>query len=345
MKHYAGIDVSLEASSVCVVDASGKVVREGKVASEPEALITWFAGLGVELERIGLEAGPLSQWLHAALKEAGLSVELLETRHVRAAFKTMPVKTDRLDARGIAQLVRLGWFRPVWCKSASSQEARALLGARRLLLDKAKDVEKSLRGLLRNFGLKLGKAAGRTFEPKARALVDGHPVLEAVAEAMLKARAALLAQHGLLHRRVLGMARASERARLLMTAPGVGPVVALGYVSAIDDAQRFTSARRVGSYFGLSQRKYQSGKIDITGHISKMGDAGVRALLYEAAHVILTRQKKPSALKAWGERLARKIGAKKAKVALARRLAVVLLHMLRDGVRFDPARGAPAQAI
>lgn len=154
MEHYAGIDVSLEALSVCVVDAQGRIVREGKVASEPEALIAWFEGL--ELERIGLEAGPLSQWLYAGLAAAGFRAELLETRHVRAAFKTMPVKTDRKDARGIAQLMRLGWFRPVWCKSLPAQEVRAVLTARRLLQAKLHDVEMSVRGVLRGFGLKVG---------------------------------------------------------------------------------------------------------------------------------------------------------------------------------------------
>src|SRR5690242_2760750 len=133
MEHYAGIDVSLECSSVCVVDANGKIVREAKVASEPEALITWFRSFGCELERIGLEAGPLSQWLFAKMKAAGLAVELLETRHVRKAFEAMPVKTDRTDARGIAQLMRLGWFRPVHCKSLPAQEVQALLTTRTLL--------------------------------------------------------------------------------------------------------------------------------------------------------------------------------------------------------------------
>jgi len=132
MDYYAGIDVSLEASSVCIVDASGKIVKEAKVSSEPEALIAWFKGLPFALARIGLEAGPLSQWLYAGLKQAGLALELLETRHVRDAFKAMPVKTDRNDARGIAQLMRLGWFRPVHCKSVSAQETRALLTARKL---------------------------------------------------------------------------------------------------------------------------------------------------------------------------------------------------------------------
>jgi transposase len=163
MKHYAGIDVSLEASSVCVVDAEGRIVREGKVDSAPEALIAWFAALGFPLERIGLEAGPLSQWLHAAMTRAGLAAELLETRHVRNAFKTMPVKTDKKDARGIAQLMRLGWFRPVHCKSASAQEVRALLTARKLLQGKLHDVEMSIRGVLRGFGLKVGATTPRTY--------------------------------------------------------------------------------------------------------------------------------------------------------------------------------------
>ena len=161
MDHYAGIDVSLEYSSVCVVDANGKIAREDKVASEPEALIAWFKSLGLNVVRIGLEAGPTSQWLFAAMQEAGLVVELLETRHVRNAFKTMAVKTDRKDARGIAQLIRLGWFRPVHCKSMGAQETRALLTTRALVQSKLHDVEGSLRGTLRGFGLKVGKTTPR----------------------------------------------------------------------------------------------------------------------------------------------------------------------------------------
>ena len=149
MEYYAGIDVSLECSSVCVVDASGKIIREGKVASEPDALISWLKSRGCELIRIGLEAGPLSQWLFAAIREAGLAVELLETRHVRKAFEAMPVKSDRNDARGIAQLMRLGWFRPVHCKSMSAQETRAVLTSRKLVQSKLQDVENHLRGILR----------------------------------------------------------------------------------------------------------------------------------------------------------------------------------------------------
>src|SRR3954466_7596557 len=194
MEQYAGIDVSLEASHVCVVDAQGKILKEAKVASEPEALIAWFAAHGTPMARIGLEAGPLSQWLFAGMKAAGLAVELLETRHVRAAFKTMPVKTDRKDARGIAQLLRLGWFRPVHCKSASAQETRALLTARKLLQSKYHDVEMSLRGVLRGFGLKVGRTTPRGFAARIRELVEGHATLTAVAEALLAAREVLGAQ-------------------------------------------------------------------------------------------------------------------------------------------------------
>ena len=222
MEHYAGIDVSLELSSVCVVDATGRIVREAKVASEPEALIGWFGALGVEVARVGLEAGPLSQWLYAAMREAGLAVELLETRHVRDAFKAMPVKTDRKDARGIAQLMRLGWFRPVHCKSLPAQEVRALLSARKLVQAKLHDLEMSLRGILRGFGLKVGKTTPRMFEGRIRELVAGHTTLTIVADALLAARAALARELRGLEKRVRGMARTDERTRLLMSTPGVG---------------------------------------------------------------------------------------------------------------------------
>src|ERR1700676_1163386 len=181
MNHYAGIDVSLECSSVCVVDANGKILREAKVASEPDALIAWFRSLGFGLERIGLEAGPLSQWLFAAMKEAGLAVELLETRHVQKAFEAMPVKSDRNDARGIAQLIRLGWFRPVHCKSIGAQETRAVLTARKLVQSKLLDVENSVRGILRGFGLKIGKTTNRSFAGRVGALGGNNASLHMLA--------------------------------------------------------------------------------------------------------------------------------------------------------------------
>jgi transposase len=334
MDYYAGIDVSLECSSVCVVDASGKIVRETKVASEPEALIAWFGSLGFGLTRIGLEAGPLSQWLYAALREADLAVELLETRHVRKAFEAMPVKSDRNDARGIAQLMRLGWFRPVHCKSLAAQEVRALLTARKLVQSKLLDVEMSLRGILRGFGLKVGHTTPKRFTGRIRELAAGHATLEVVAAALLAVHEVLLREFGNFEKRVRTMARTDTRARLLMSAPGVGAIVALTYVSAVDDPARFKSSKTVGAHFGLTPKKHQSGEKDIDGRISKIGDASVRTALYEAAHIILTHPVKGGGLKSWAARLAKRAGMKKAKVALARKLAVILHRMWVDGTSF-----------
>ncbi|HUZ72870.1 MAG TPA: IS110 family transposase [Stellaceae bacterium] len=342
MEYYAGIDVSLESASLCVVDATGRIVREAKVASEPEVLIGWFSRLGLVVTRIGLEAGPLSQWLYAGMRDAGSAVELIETRHVRAAFKTMPVKTDRKDARGIAQLMRLGWFRPVHCTSLPAQEMRAPLTARKLLQTKNHDVEMCLRGVLRGFGLKVGATTPRNFAARIGELVAGHTTLSVVAEALLAARNTLFAEWQKLEKRLRSLAREDRRVRLLMTAPGVGVIVALTYASAIDDPGRFKSSKTVGALFGLIPRKYQSGETDVTGRISKIGDRGVRTALYEAANVILTRPVKGSTLKSWGMRLAARAGMRKAKVALARKLAVVLHRMLADGTSFLADKAAAA---
>jgi transposase len=341
MEYYAGIDVSLEYSSVCVVDGQGKIVRESKVASEPDALICWLRSLGYELNRIGLEAGPLSQWLFAAMREAGLAVELLETRHVRKAFEAMPVKSDRNDARGIAQLMRLGWFRPVHCKSMGAQETRSVLTARKLVQSKLRDVENSLRGILRGFGLKVGKTTDVKFAGRIQELVVGHPHLEMIAEALLLVHAVLLREFKVFERRVRSMARFDAKARLLMSTPAVGPIIALTYASAIDDPGRFKSSKQVGAHFGLTPKKHQSGETDYTGRISKIGDGSVRTALYEAAHLMLTKPIKGcSQLKSWAMRIARRAGMSKAKVALARRLAVIMHRMLADGTVFNAAAAA-----
>jgi transposase len=340
MDYFAGLDVSVKETSVCIVDDAGKIVREARVASEPEALLQVLTNTIYRFKRVGLEAGPLSQWLYAALRQAGFAVELLETRHLHNAIKTMPVKTDRNDARAIAQLLRLGWFRPVHCKSMEAQERRAILTARKLMQSKLQDIEFSVRGILRGFGLKVGKTTPARFAGRVKELVAGHPHLEAIAESLLAARLAVLREFNRLEKQVRDMARTDSRARLLMSIPGVGAIVSLTFASAIDDPGRFTSSKQVGAYFGLTPTKYQSGETDIDGRISKIGDASVRANLYEAAHIILTKPLKGCrALKSWAMRLARRAGAKKAKVALARKLAVIMHRMLVDGMCFrDAAR-------
>jgi transposase len=334
MEHYAGIDVSLERSSVCVVDATGRIVCEDKVASEPEALARFFAGLGLALTRIGLEAGPLSQWLHAGLSETGFEAVLLETRHVKAALSAMIVKTDRKDARGIAQLLRMGWYRPVHCKSPPAQEVRALLVGRKLLQGKLLDVELGIRGLLRGFGLKLGEVSKGQFAARVRELIAGQPMLERVVEPMLRAREALRCEFHVLHRAVLAIVREDAVCRRLMSVPGVGALVAITFTSAVDDPARFRRSRSLGAYFGLTPKRYQSGETDVTGGISKAGDTMVRTALYEAANVMLTRAGKFSTLKRWALEVAKRRGPRRAKVALARKLATVLHRLWVDGREF-----------
>jgi transposase len=342
VEHHAGIDVSLELSSVCVVDSQGKIVKEAKVTSEREALVCFFKGLGFPVKRIGLEAGPLSQWLHAGLAQGGFEAVLLETRHVKTALSAMTVKTDRKDARGIAQLLRMGWFQPVHAKSIGSQEIRALLVARKQLLGRLVDVELSIRGILRGFGLKVGQTTRKNFEVRIRELVTGQATLERIAGAMLSARAALRAEYEKLHKAVLAIVREDAVCLKLMTVPGVGPLVAVTFKSAVDDPSRITKSKAVGALFGLTPKKYQSGEKDVTGGITRAGDEMVRTALYEAANVLITRF---SRLKRWGMDIAKRRGSKRAKVALAR-IGVILHRMWVDGTtyRWTEVKPIAAQA-
>lgn len=334
MEHYAGLDVSLELTSVCIVDARGTIVSEVKVGSEPEVLIGFLCSQQCKIGRVGLEAGPLSQWLHAGLIEAGFEAVLLETRHVKAALSAMSVKTDRRDARGIAQLLRLGWYRSVHAKSVGAQEVRALLTSRKLMQAKLLDVESGIRGVLRGFGLKVGPISRGRFEMRIRELVDGHAILETASDAMLGARAALETEFKRLHRELLAIVRADPVCGRLMSVPGVGAITAITFKSGVDDPSRFRHSRDVGPHFGLTPRKYQSGELDVTGSITKVGDRMVRTALYEAASVMLTRTVRFSSLKAWAMAVARRRGSRKAKVALARKLAVILHRMWIDGTSF-----------
>jgi transposase len=344
VEHYAGIDVSLELSSVCVVDAQGAIVKEAKVTSDPEALVKWFKGLGLAVKQIGLEAGPLSHWLHAGLTQAGFAVVLLETRHVKAALSAMTVKTDRKDARGIAQLIRMGWFRPVHAKSAGAQEVRALLVARKQLLNKVLDIETSIRGILRGFGLKVGHLPRKGFESRVRELAAGQAMLERIVAAMLTARSTLRTQFNGLHKAVLAIVREDAVSRRLMSVPGVGPLTAITFKSALDDPSRIKRSKDAGALFGLTPRKYQSGERDVTGCITRVGDEMVRTALYEAANALLLRVERFSTLKRWAMEVAKRRGMKRAKVALARKLAVILHRMWVDGTEFRWSKAEPVNA-
>jgi transposase len=334
MDSFAGLDVSVKDTSVCIVDETGKIVREIKIASEPDALLAVLKSPAYRFKRIGLEAGPLSQWLFNALAEAGLPVICVETRHMRAALKAQINKTDRNDARGIAQMMRVGLYRPVHVKTLRSQKLRMLLTHRKLLQSKAIAIENDLRGTLRNFGLKVGVVGTARFEARIRELVENLPDLITLVEPLLSVRRVLREQTAILHRRLLAIVREDEVCRRLMTVPGVGPVVALTYRATVDAPARFRTSKAVGAVFGLTPAQYQSGEVDRTGAISKCGDEMMRVMLYEAAHILLVRSTKWSWLKAWAMQIARRRGLKKAIVALARRLAVIMHRIWVDGTEF-----------
>lgn len=346
MKHYAGLDVSLEQTSVCVVGETGSVVREGKVASDPESLAGWLAQTGVAIERVGLEAGPLSVWLQRGLSALGYGTDLMETREVKARLNASRHKSDRRDAEGIAQLLRTRWYRPVHVKSERSQDDRLVLGQRKFLQGQLRALESSVRGVLKGYGLKLGKVSVARYGDRVREVIGDHVLLAAVIEPMLTARATMLESFKVLDKLMRARAR-DALCRRLMTMPGVGPQTALAFRATIDDPRRFKNSRRVGAYLGLTPRRHQSGESDYNGRISKQGDTLLRATLFEAAHSLLSRVSRPSALQAWGRRLVRKRGRKRATIALARRMAVILHRMWLDGSEFrwsiPPRAEAPGE--
>jgi transposase len=342
MDHFAGLDVSVKEASLCIVDDTGRIVREVKVASEPEALLQVLKNPAYGFKRIGLEAGPLSQWLFGALGEAGLPVICVETRHMRAVLKAQINKTDRNDARGMAQMMRAGLYRPVHVKTIRSQKLRMLLTHRKLLQSKAIAIDNDLRATLRNFGLKVGTVGRATFEARIKELVEDLPDLAVLVEPLLIVRRILHEQVGILHRRLLAIVRDDDVCRRLMTVPGVGPVVALTYRATVDVPARFRNSKAVGAVFGLTPAKHQSGEVDRTGAISRCGDEMMRMMLYEAAQIVLVRSTKWSWVKAWAMKIARHRGMKKAIVALARRLAVIMHRIWVDGTEFRWTRDVAA---
>jgi transposase len=334
MKYYAGLDVSLEETAVCIIDDTGAIHSEAKVASRPEDLVRLLQAPTWQFERIGFEAGPLSQWLFDGLASADLPAICIETRHTKAFLKARVNKSDRGDARGIAQMMRVGLFRPVHVKTLASQKRRALLTARTLLQRKALAIENDIRGLLRNFGLKVGIVGTVGFERRVQELIDGVHGLTEVVSPLLAARRTLREQFATLHRQVLSIVRDDAVCRRLMTVPGVGPVVSLAFCATIDIPGRFKSSKAVGAILGLTPVLNQSGQTERIGHVSLCGDAMTRALLYEAAQVMLTRSTKWSWLKAWAMNIAKRGSVKKAIIALARRLAVIMHRMWVDGTEF-----------
>ncbi len=308
---------------------------ESSIQSDPEAIAAFIRANTTNVVRIGLESGSTSTWLWTELDRMGLPVICIDARHAKAALKMQINKSDRNDAAGIARIMQTGWYREVRVKALDSHAIKALLVSRALLVKIKRDLENQIRGLLKNLGLVIGRAKMNTFTSRAKELIKDKPALVAVVGPLLKAREVIEQQVADLDRKVMRLARNDDQVRRFMTTPGIGPITALCYLATIDDPTRFGKSRNVGAYVGLTTRRYASGEIDWTGRISKCGDKLLRSYLYEAANVLLTRVAKWSTLKAWGMRIAKRSGIRKAKVAVARKLAVILHRMWIDGTEFQ----------
>jgi len=335
MEYYAGLDVSLRSCALCIVDSKGKVLLERELFCDVDDIAHCLSQFPHPVERVGFEAGTMSQHLYFGLQSAGFDVVCMEARQVNAALSAMRNKTDKNDARGIAQVLRTGWFSPVHMKSREAHGLRALLSTRKALLKKTMDLANEVRGLLKIFGIRLPKTVKHgSFDSVVRPLIEMDDILTHAMIPLLDARVVLY-QHFLeLDRRVKRAASHDEVCMRFMTVPGVGPIAALTFKAAVDDPARFKSSRTVAAHFGLTPQRYQSGEHDNPGRISKAGDRDVRATLYAAANALLMRTMAGSQLKAWGTRLMRTKGRRRAVVAVARKLAVLLHRMWEDGTEF-----------
>jgi len=346
MEFFCGLDVSMDETAICIVDDKGGVHLQTSAMTDPDALFTALQPFLGRLRRVGHEAGSLSPWLHPELSKLGLPVVCLETVHVRAAMSAQRNKTDKADALGIAHLMRTGWFRQAHIKSESCYRTRLLLTHRRNLKAKFLDLENAIRHSLKAFGIRLGGTSRGAFEQAVREAAAGDALTSELMDAMLRARAALWKEYCRLHDLVVKFVARSELARRFMAIPGVGPVTALSFITAIDDPSRFRRSRDVAAYFGLTSRRWQSGtSIDVQGRISKAGDADVRRALYEAASALMTRFRGKDKLKTWGHALAKRGCHRKATVAVARKLAVIMHAMWTDGTTYHGTSSADATTV
>jgi transposase len=288
-------------------------------------------------ERIVFETGRMAPMLYHGLSRLGLPIFCIESRQAYQALKSLAThKTDRNDARGLAHLARTGFFKPVHVKSLPAHALRSLIIARKKLVGQRVTLENQIRGLAVVFGVRLPRALTGAFVRQALRASEGSTGLSAAMRGLVAARAAVLAAVAAIDADIRQLVRASAACSQLMTIPGVGQLTALAFTAAVDDPGRFRRSRDIGAYLGLVPRRYQSGAIDYTGSISKCGDCRVRTLLYEAANVMLTRYKRPLKLKDWAFAIAKRSTMRKARIALARRLAIIMHAMLRD-TEFNPA--------
>ena len=334
MKHYAGLDLSMESTQVCIVDENGRKLVSEKVESSPEAIAAMLERYG-PIERAVIETGRMSPAICLGLRELSVPIVCIDARQAHQSLKAMKAnKTDPHDAAGLAQLARTGFYKEVHVKSPAAHGVRSVITARGHLVEARVRLDNMIRGLCATFGYRPGPGQGKAFLERIMQAAHIPGLGEAIAS-LLAVRAELVEQIKAMDCRLRIIASQSQACEILMTIPGVGVQTSAAFAAAVDEAGRFRQSRNAGAYFGLVPRRHQSGELDWTGRITKQGDGTVRKLLYEAANSILTRSRETFALKTWAMKVAKRRGLKKARVALARRLAVIMHAMLRDGTLFQ----------
>ena len=334
MEEFIGLDVSMKETAVSI-RRGGQRIWRGKCVSDPSVIARLVRKRAPDAKRVVFETGPLSVWFYHALCAEGLPAICIDARHAKAALDMAPNKTDANDADGLAHLAEVGFFREVRVKGFDSMLTRTLVAARTRLVRIGTELSNQIRGFMKTFGLPVPAGKGSTFEKNVRRLLAGDPKLSAIVLPLLVTWHATRIQAAALGRQLVAEARQSDACQLLMSIPGVGAITATAFVTAIENPDNFRRSRSVGAWLGLTTRRYQSGEVDYNGHISRRGDRHVRGLLYEAATVILTRSQAESDLRTWGLKLKERVGFKRAAVALARKLAVIMHAMLRAGTMFE----------
>lgn len=336
MTHYAGLDVSMNTTFICIVNEKGKVVKEVESSSTPESIDSFLSGTGLKIEKVGLESGCLTHYLKKGLQKKGYTVVGMESHRMAAILATIINKTDKNDARGIAEALRVGHYKECVHRSDEAVEIRTLLHGRRTAVEGRTHTITSIKGHLKVYGVKLGKGSGKSFRAKVEgAIANLNPRVQKVIKSLLNILDTIEEEIKELDQIVKDAGKEDERVRLLQTVDGVGPITALAFVAEVDDPKRFEDSKDVAAYIGLTPTQYSSGEMQRQGGISKKGSKHTRCLLVEAATTLLTRCQVWSKLKAWGVKLMKKIGKKKAIIAVARKLAVTMHKMLITGKAFE----------
>lgn len=329
MKHYVGLDVSMKETFICIESETGKVINQGRSKTDPLLIAKYLKKFNICIEKVGIESGSLSHWLVSELKKLDIPAICIDSRKMATILSVQINKTDKNDAKGIAEAMRCGLYREVMQKSQEAIELGTFLGSRRLLVMQKVQLSNAIRGFLKSYGIRLGTATDLNFAEKVRKEISKQYALaEQGIEGLLICFEKLVDELKKLTKKVEELARRDEEVKRLMTIPGVGPIVAVTYKAVIDDPKKFKNSRSVGAYLGMTPKQYSSGETKRQGRISKCGSSELRFLLNEAATVLLTRSQKWSKLKAWGFKVQRKHGLSKAKMAVGRKLAIIMHQML-----------------